>query len=225
MGSGTHSVLGVWDTVVALGFPKRTDITDPLTRLLNYLSAGLEALFDCFVPHNFYHYKLTDNGNYACHALAINDARAAFWPYVWQEKNIQGAEDRTTDNVQQVWFAGMHANVGGGYERDGLAGIPLYWLMKQAEDKGLVFNDDAMETVRDTSHIHGRMYDSRLGLKMVYRYHPREIEQLCKTKKDESVLLDKIKIHSSVIERMNHRTANYVPCHIPAHFDVVNTVS
>ena len=217
--------LGVWDTVVALGFPKRTDITDPLTLLLNVSFSALEKFFDFWFPHSFYHYKLTDNVNYACQALAIDDERTAFWPYVWQERNIEGAKDRTPDNVQQVWFTGMHANVGGGYERDGLAGIPLYWVMKQAQEKGLIFNDDAMRVVKNTSHVHGRMYDTRLGLKMIYRYHPREIGNLCKDKKGESILLDKIKIHSSVIERMMHRTANYVPTQIPENFDVVDNES
>lgn len=215
--------LGIWDTVVALGFPKRTDVTGPVTLLVKIIFGFLEKLFDCVFPHSFYHYKLTDNVNYACQALAIDDERTAFWPYVWQEKNIQGAKDRTPENVQQVWFAGMHANVGGGYERDGMAGIPLYWIMQQAQDKGLVFNADAKQLVLDTSHIHGRMYNTRLGLKMIYRYHPREIEKLCKTKEGESILLDKIKIHNSVLERLTHRTANYIPGHIPASFDVVDS--
>lgn len=215
--------LGVWDTVVALGFPKRTDITGPVTLLLNIIFATFEKISDCIFSHNFYHYKLTDNVNYACQALAIDDARTAFWPFVWQEKNIEGAVDRTPENVKQVWFTGMHANVGGGYERDGLAGIPLEWVMKQAEEKGLVFNSDAAQIVQDTSHIHGRMYDTRLGLKMIYRYHPREIESLCQTKAGESILLNKIKVHGSVIERMEHRTANYTPSYLPSTFDAVDT--
>lgn len=213
--------LGVWDTVVALGFPKRTDVTGPVTLLIKVIFGTLEKIFDWIFPHSFYHYKLTDNVNYACQALAIDDERTAFWPYVWQEKNIEGAKDRTPDNVNQVWFAGMHANVGGGYERDGMAGVPLYWVMKQAEEKGLMFNSDAKQLVLDRSHEHGRMYNTRLGLKMIYRYHPREIETLCKTSKGESILLDNIKIHNSVMERLRHRTANYVPGHIPANFDIV----
>lgn len=215
--------LGVWDTVVALGFPKRTDVTGLATLFINVVFGTIEKIFNWIFPHNFYHYKLTNNVKYACQALAIDDERTAFWPYVWQEKNIAGAKDRTPENVKQVWFAGMHANVGGGYERDGMAGVPLYWIMKQAEEKGLVFNSDAMQLVLNTSHIHGRMYNTRLGLKMIYRYHPREIENLCKTKEGESILLDKIKIHSSVLERLKHRTANYIPGYIPASFDVVYT--
>ena len=209
--------LGVWDTVVALGFPKRTDVVEPTTFLLNHIFGFLESIFDFLFPHSFYHYKLTDNVEYACQALAIDDERTAFWPYVWREKDIPDAQDRTTDNVKQVWFAGMHANVGGGYERSGMASVPLFWMMKHAQQQGLMFTSDAMRKAYDDSHVHGRMYDSRRGFNMLYRYHPREIEERCKNR-----LLGNIKIHHSVIERLKHRTANYVPGHIPASFDVVN---
>lgn len=209
--------LGVWDTVVALGFPKRTDITGPVTLLLTAIFGTLETIFDFFFPHSFYHYKLTDNVEYACQALAMDDERTAFWPYVWQEKNIEGANDRTKDNVEQVWFSGMHSNVGGGYERAGMAGVPLYWMMKRAERHGLMFTADAMQHAFEASHIHGRMYNSRSGFNVLYRYHPRDIDKHCKHK-----LLDNIKIHYSVIERLNHRTANYLPSHLPASFDVVD---
>lgn len=129
LGAVPIKFLGVWDTVVALGFPKRTDISGPLTLFLNISFGILEPIFDWFFKHTFYYYKLTDNVQYACQALAIDDERTAFWPHVWQEKNIEGAKDRTNENVEQVWFAGMHANVGGGYERSGISSVPLYWMM------------------------------------------------------------------------------------------------
>lgn len=209
--------LGIWDTVVALGFPKRTDITGPVTFLLDRVFVALEKVFDMFFPHSFYHYKLTDNVEHACQALAIDDERTAFWPYVWKEKNIPDAGDRTSDNVEQVWFAGMHSNVGGGYGRAGMANVPLYWMMKRAHQHGLMFTADAMQQTYEASYIHGRMYDSRSGFATLYRYHPREIEKLCSSK-----LLGNIQIHHSVIERLNRRTANYTPGHIPASFDVVD---
>jgi hypothetical protein len=62
------------------------------------------------------------------------------------------------------------------------------------------------------------MYNSRDGFGIMYRYHPREIENLCKDR-----LLGDIKIHCSVIERLNHRTANYAPGYIPAEFEVVDS--
>lgn len=210
-------LLGVWDTVVALGFPKRTDITGPFTFILNTVFVILEKFFDLIFPHSFYHYQLGDNVKYAYQALAIDDERTAFWPYVWYEKNIWGAQDRTPENSEQVWFAGMHSNVGGGYERAGMAGVPLYWMLLRAQKHGLVFNEDALQQTLDSRHVHGRMYNSRSGLAAFYRYHPREIEKLCEDK-----LVGEIRIHDSVIERMSHRTANYAPGQVPSKFEVVN---
>lgn len=210
--------LGIWDTVVALGFPKRTDITDPLMYVLNYLFLAFENVLDFFWPHSFYHYKLTDNVEFACQALSIDDERTAFWPFVWREKNIEGAVDRTADNVEQVWFAGMHSNVGGGYERAGIASVALHWMVNRAHHHGLVFDTNDIQDIISDCHIHGRMYNSRDGFGFFYRYHPREIEKLCSDR-----LLGKIKVHCSVIERMGHRTANYTPGYIPADFEVVDS--
>lgn len=210
--------LGVWDTVVALGIPKRTDITGPVTLVLNALFFAIEKGLDFFWPHSFYHYKLTDNVNYACQALSIDDERTAFWPYVWQEKNIEGAEDRTNENIEQVWFSGMHSNVGGGYERSGLAGVPLHWMVNRAQKHGLMFESNDLQDIYSGCHIHGRMYNSRDGFGFFYRYHPREMKHLCEEK-----LLGKIKIHCSVIERMNHRTANYAPGYIPEAFEITDS--
>ncbi len=210
--------LGVWDTVVALGFPKRTDVTGPVTLVMNALFIAFEEALDYVWPHSFYHYKLTDNVEYAYQALSIDDERTAFWPYVWQEKNIEDTDDRTKNNVEQVWFAGMHSNVGGGYERSGMAGVPLHWMVNRAKNHGLVFDGNDLQDIYSGCHIHGRMYNSRDGFGFFYRYHPREIEKLTEKK-----LLGDVKIHCSVIERMNHRTANYVPGYIPAVFEVVDS--
>ncbi|MES0371668.1 MAG: DUF2235 domain-containing protein [Mariprofundaceae bacterium] len=204
--------IGIWDTVVALGFPKRTDITGPVTAILNAVSSVAEKLLDLLWPHNFYYYRLTENVNRACQALAIDDERTAFWPYVWREQG------RKSDSVEQVWFSGMHSNVGGGYPRSGMASVPLYWMMLRAERDGLKFENDVVQRAFDDSNAHGRMYDSRSGFGALYRYHPREIEALCKDKVE-----GKIKLHRSVIERMNHRTDNYAPGQIPGKFDVVES--
>lgn len=107
--------LGVWDTVSALGFPERTDITSLGMWVLNWLFLGLDRLTD-MIPaqaHHFYNYELTDNVQYAYQALALDDARTAFWPWVWDE---QGRDENT---VEQVWFTGMHSNVGGGQAMGG----------------------------------------------------------------------------------------------------------
>ncbi len=204
--------IGIWDTVVALGFPKRTDITGPVSAGLNALFWLVEKGLDLLWPHSFYNYKLTDNVVNAYQALAIDDERTAFWPFIWQEN------DNEADTVEQVWFAGMHSNVGGGYARSGLASVALYWMMLRAQNCGLVFNDDALTKAYDDSHFHGRMYNSRDGFAVFYRYHPREIEKLCAGR-----LRGNIKLHRSVVERINHRTANYAPGQIPGKFEVVGS--
>jgi len=207
---------GIWDTVVALGFPKRTDAVTPVSWALKVAFGLFERVADWLIPHSFYIYRLTGNQKYAYQALAIDDERTAFWPYVWDEK----VSPNTV--VEQVWFAGMHSNIGGGYNRSGLASIPLYWMMGKAQALDLGFENATVDQARADSHIHGRMYNSRDGAAIFYRYHPREIESLCLDKDGHSRFRDKkIKIYNSVIERMEHRTANYAPGQIPGSFEVV----
>lgn len=204
--------IGIWDTVVALGFPTRTDKIGPLSRALDFVFMAAEKMLDFMWPHSFYYYRLTENVSNACQALAIDDERTAFWPHVWRE------QERAPGTVEQVWFAGMHSNVGGGYGRSGMASVSLHWMMLRARKQGLVFETDAVQGSFRDSHVHGRMYNSRDGLGVLYRYHPREIEALC-----EGRVEGNIRIHSSVIDRLNHRTSNYAPGQLPAAFEVVES--
>jgi uncharacterized protein (DUF2235 family) len=210
--------LGVWDTVSSLGFPQKWDITSLGMFVLNALFMSLDRLSEWWIfRHRFYNYELTDNVEYACQALAIDDERTSFWPMVWNEKNRPSSLP-----VEQVWFAGMHSNVGGGYRRPGMANVALAWMMTKSREQGqgLVFKDDALKNAQDDANVHGRIYNSREGLAIYLRYHPRNIEKLYKDKlKDET----RIKIHESVIDRMERRTSNYAPENLPLDFDVVDT--
>ncbi|MFQ5345487.1 MAG: DUF2235 domain-containing protein [Mariprofundus sp.] len=244
---GSHGAIdihftGIWDTVVALGFPKRTDVVSPVSLVLRLGFMIFEKVANFISPHSFYNYRLTRNQIHAYQALALDDERTAFWPFVWNENIPEdgGSSGKGERTVEQVWFAGMHSNVGGGYNRSGLASVPLYWMMGKAQVHGLCFEGDAVQQARNDAHVHGRMYNSRDGAAILYRYHPREIESLCRVKSDRSrfrkvldVLLGerktgrlrfrdgRIRIYDSVINRMEHRTANYAPCLIPDHFKIV----
>ena len=88
--------MGIWDTVVALGFPKRTDVTGPVSAILNALFGLTEKALNQVWPHSFYNYRLTKNVKHAYQALAIDDERTAFWPFVWREK---GREAGTVEQV------------------------------------------------------------------------------------------------------------------------------
>ena len=201
--------IGVWDTVSALGFPERTDVAGVGLKLLSIVFKGLGTISDKIIPHKFYNYELTPNVGKACQALAIDDERTSFWPKVWRENS----RDTEKVEVEQVWFAGMHSNIGGSYQRAGLANVTFDWMLENTD--GLIFKDGVLESAKADANVNGRMYDSRHGFASYYRYHPREITKLC----EEAGT--KVKIHESVIRRLRLRTANYTPTSLPENFAVV----
>ncbi len=215
---GEHGVIpitciGVWDTVSALGFPQDWRITGIGLWVLNAMFMLLDRLFDVIFPHRFYHYELTSNVQFAYQALAIDDERQSFTPLVWDER--QCGQQST---VEQVWFAGSHSNVGGGYARAGLANVTLEWMMSRVKPLGITFKPGIYDAVRQDANVHGRLYNSRDGLAVYYRYAPRDIQSLCQQK-----LRGPIDVHHSVIERMCEKTANYAPGNLPERFDIVGT--
>ena len=201
--------IGVWDTVSALGFPERTDVAGVGLKSLSIVFKILGTISDKIIPHKFYNYELTPNVVKAYQALAIDDERTSFWPKVWRE-NLSDAEKV---EVEQVWFAGMHSNIGGGYKRAGLSNVAFDWMLENIN--GLTFKDGVLESAKADANVNGRMYDSRHGFASYYRYHPREISKLCEEAGTE------VKIHESVIDRLGLRTANYAPTLLPESFAVV----
>jgi uncharacterized protein (DUF2235 family) len=115
--------LGVWDTVAALGFPIKS------------VSAVLDRLF----PHHFHSFELSEAVNYARQALSIDEERKTFHPALWNKFK----DDPEDPRVKQVWFCGVHTDIGGGYAEDGLSNITLKWMIKEATDKGLLIYPDS----------------------------------------------------------------------------------
>jgi uncharacterized protein (DUF2235 family) len=109
--------VGVWDTVGALGIPIDGFRPPLLSRLWR-----------------FHDTKLSRSVRHAYHALAIDERRRPFRPTVWEQQS--GARDQT---VEQVWFAGVHCDVGGGYRDPALSEIPLLWMVEKARSCGLAF--------------------------------------------------------------------------------------
>ena len=102
-----------------------------------------------------------------------------FHPELLNEKEEDYLNDRRLENrLTQVWFAGMHSNLGGGYPDDGLSLVPLNWIMDKAESLGLTFWPDERRRLREVASIKGKKYDSRRGLGGAYRYMPRKIYEL-----------------------------------------------
>lgn len=85
----------------------------------------------------FFNAKLSSEVTYGYHALAIDERRPKFEPLLWNEDRIESHQ-----TIEQVWFPGAHADVGGGYEDRALAEISLQWLTHRAADRGLRLKND-----------------------------------------------------------------------------------
>lgn len=73
------------------------------------------------------------------HAVALDERRAFFRTNLWRRPENPAASFGPRD-VKQVWFPGVHSDVGGGYpeEESGLAKIALEWMLDEAEPAGLL---------------------------------------------------------------------------------------
>lgn len=71
------------------------------------------------------------------HAIAIDERRAFF------RQNMWGNRHEKQQDIKQVWFAGVHSDVGGSYplQRSALSNIALEWMIVEAMDKGIVVDD------------------------------------------------------------------------------------
>lgn len=218
----TLRFIGVWDTVDAVGLP-------------------WDRLAD-FVDLVIYKFKFCDKTlnprvKKACHALAIDDERATFHPVMWDE-----SEETDPERIQQVWFAGAHANVGGGYPKQGMSLVTLDWMMAHAQRAGLHFIDTDGEFYVGHRNVTDKLYDSRAGLAAYYRYKSRDIAAICGQTKEMSfgaklvhttrqtletcllgkpAVVRKPKIHISALARIAMAVKGYAPGNLPREFDVV----
>lgn len=200
--------LGLWDTVDAYGLP-----VDELARAWDYCVWPLSM--DDRVP--------LASIEKAFHALSIDDERNTFHPVLWTETGEPRNETSARlddERISQVWFAGMHANVGGGYSDDSLAYVSLRWIMDEADRRKLRFQPGEFAKVRAAVAPNGPIFDSRHGLAGYYRYNPRKIEKLVADDFNE-VSIARPKIHESVFERLRSGGDRYAPIVLPAKYAVV----
>jgi uncharacterized protein (DUF2235 family) len=112
----TINFIGVWDTVGSLGAPGL---------LGQVFNRNKYAYHDVGLHPEILH---------AYQALAIDERRKPFAPSVWERPAGWNG------TLEQAWFAGVHTNVGGGYDPDGLANEALHWIVEKAEALGLEFD-------------------------------------------------------------------------------------
>jgi uncharacterized protein (DUF2235 family) len=215
--------VGVWDTVAAYGGPFAE-----LTR----------GISDWVYPLNMPEYGLLPQVRKARHALSLDDERDAFWPLLWDEVIEAELIDKgrvTRDRLKQVWFAGVHSDVGGGYPDESLSYVSLLWMMDEL-GPDVDFLQPFVQRARDLANPYGPTHDSRSGVAAYYRYQPRKITAFehppsvstlslrpPPTDKERGPhgLLRSVCIHESAIARILSGIDNYAPSALPAKFELV----
>lgn len=189
--------IGVWDTVGALGVPFTGSWA---TRLINR-------------RWSFHDTTLSSSVDVACHALAIDEKRGPFEPAIWQR-----AESARSQHCEQVWFAGDHSDVGGGYREAALSDIALLWMVDRAQFAGLVFKADAFARTGSDDlkarnagkyvapNAHGKLHDARTG---IFRALPRFDRRL-------GIADDHEAVASCAVER-HRKDRRYAPAGLTAY--------
>lgn len=191
--------LGVWDTVSAIGIPF-AEVRYAVHNLMQYgfqgdiLNPGVER---------------------ACQALSIDDCRKTFHPLVWDER-LGNDKDR----IEQVWFAGVHSNVGGGYPKRQMALVSLDWMIRQVrawdaqriakQEARLTIDDSEIERIQREMSANGYLYDSR----QLFRYQPRELQRIGRDYTKVG-----IKLHETVFDRIRQVSDLYSPHNLGVHTD------
>ena len=148
--------VGVWDTVGSLGIP------GDWARQLSFASRWY-----------FHDVHLGPHIDVALHALAIDEKRGAFPPTLWEKPINQALPPGQT--VEQVWFSGVHSNIGGSYQDDRLSDITLDWMIKRlCRHTELEVSTHALNPANHPieSCIHGKGIESRSPLYITSHPYP-----------------------------------------------------
>jgi uncharacterized protein (DUF2235 family) len=145
--------IGVWDTVGALGIPFGP---------LRWIGRS---------QYGFHDTDLSERIRYAYHALAIDESRKNFTPTLWTRPKGRGTDPKMKkQTLEQVWFAGAHSNVGGGYADCGLSDVAFLWMVAKAagaaweadKDQPLAFDIQYLKEKVDQTM--GLLKNSRTGI-------------------------------------------------------------
>lgn len=143
--------IGVWDTVGALGIP------DDMA-LLN--------LLDSVDKHSFHDTNLSNAVVNARHAVAMDEHRQSFTPTLWTNVGNRAG-------VKQVWFPGVHSDVGGGYGQVGLSDGALKWMIEEAGALNLKFRDHVEDQIKPDPR--GMLHDSVTTVFKALKTCPRNV--------------------------------------------------
>jgi uncharacterized protein (DUF2235 family) len=175
--------IGVWDTVGALGLP-----VSKFFKFLNY-------------RWSFHDLQLSKTVDNAFQALAIDEKRKPFQPSVWDQ------DPKATGQVlEQVWFAGVHSNVGGSYSDTSLSDLALLWMVRKAEGCRLEFDRAQLNSMLKPDPL-GKMNES---LTWYYKLFSGAYIRPIGAQSKESVA-------STAVTRRDNPPSNYDPPNLSAY--------
>ena len=187
-GSVEVEILGLWDTVAALG----VKVKNKKQNIINYYDTYFDQI--C-------------NTKNVLQALSLDDNRAnIFTPVIisadYFKSKCQNKEDINIKSVvNEVWFSGAHSDVGGGYEtKTSLSGLALNWMIseiKKIESDLLPKSAEVFENEYGYSHkASDHWYD-------VIAFGKTTREKIIEKYVDLSVY-KKLRVHQSVIDKIQN---------------------
>ena len=169
--------LGVWDTVGALGIPSSSVDTEQDHQNLDFASP-----------------QLSSRVAFGRQALAIDETRVDYSPCLWQSRS----------GVKQLWFSGVHSDIGGGYADKALADLTVEWMLQEMKqlELGLEFTPSQLNLKPDPL---GEQHDEVVNGKWKGRpIGPR-------------VIPAEVQFHESVFQRFDSTGLNYRPRALENH--------
>lgn len=132
--------IGVWDTVASIIVP-RSDRLMPLR--FTRKNRAVKTLRQ---------------------AIALDERRRMFRLNRWTTSqyyrpNPCKKESERPQDILQVWFAGIHSDIGGGYSESesGLSKFPLIWMLEEAANAGLTFDEEVRDVISHSGTLaHGK---------------------------------------------------------------------
>ena len=157
-----------------------------------------------FYGKRFFDAKLHGEIKFGYHAISIDEKRKKFPVNLWDETKKQPKQ-----TIEQVWFAGVHSDVGGWYPQRGLSDSALKWMLLKAKAAGLRLRDgwDSKEKINPDPTHKKSLHESREGFYRLWRKVQRKIPE-------------KALIHQSVFDRIN-AGIGYNPSNLPQASSIV----
>jgi uncharacterized protein (DUF2235 family) len=147
----------------------------------------------------FSNMRLNGDVKHAYHAVAVDEKRSHFPIAYWDESDVPEGQ-----TLEQVWFAGYHADVGGQQKTDRrIPDISLEWMLRHAQNEELVLRDGWRESLRPDPL--GEIKPSHRGFWWLLP-------------KKERPIPDGAKVHVSVLLRMADSGVPYRPTNLPMSY-------